>query len=71
MGRQKEEHEAHLSILICGYVDSAKSPNTGRFFFALGGLPERQWEKLKAEAASLGKGSIAPCFLHGPSEGGA
>jgi len=40
----------HLSIVICGHVDSGKSTTTGRLLFELGGLPERELEKLKQEA---------------------
>ena len=34
--------------MICGHVDSGKSTTTGRLIFELGGLPERELEKLKA-----------------------
>ena len=37
MSSEKE----HLSIVICGHVDSGKSTTTGRLLFELGGLPER------------------------------
>merc|ERR1712194_174044 len=53
----------HLSIVICGHVDSGKSTTTGRLIFELGGLPERELEKLKAEAERLGKGSFAFAFF--------
>ncbi|CAL1146275.1 unnamed protein product [Cladocopium goreaui] len=53
----------HLSIVICGHVDSGKSTTTGRLIFELGGLPERDLEKLKAEAERLGKGSFAFAFF--------
>ena len=52
----------HLSIVICGHVDSGKSTTTGRLIFELGGLPERELEKLKQEAERLGKGSFAFAF---------
>lgn len=35
--------------MICGHVDSGKSTTTGRLIFELGGLPERDLEKLKQE----------------------
>ena len=38
----------HLSIVICGHVDSGKSTTTGRLIFELGGIPEREIEKLRA-----------------------
>jgi elongation factor 1-alpha len=52
----------HLSIVICGHVDSGKSTTTGRLLFELGGIPERELEKLKEEAATLGKSSFAFAF---------
>merc|ERR1740115_353638 len=44
----------HLSIVICGHVDSGKSTTTGRLICEL--------EKLKQEAERLGKGSFAFAF---------
>jgi len=52
----------HMSVVICGHVDSGKSTTTGRLLFELGGVPEREMEKLKAEAEKLGKGSFAFAF---------
>jgi elongation factor 1-alpha len=52
----------HLSIVICGHVDSGKSTTTGRLIFELGGIPEREMEKLKQEAEQLGKSSFAFAF---------
>ena len=52
----------HLSIVICGHVDSGKSTTTSRLLFELGGIPERELEKLKAEAERLGKASFAFAF---------
>jgi elongation factor 1-alpha len=52
----------HLSIVICGHVDSGKSTTTGRLIFELGGIPEREVQKLKAEAERLGKGSFYFAF---------
>lgn len=56
------EGKDHLSIVICGHVDSGKSTTTGRLLFELGGIPEREMEKLKAEADALGKSSFAFAF---------
>mmetsp|Transcript_34398 Transcript_34398/g.75222 ORF Transcript_34398/g.75222 Transcript_34398/m.75222 type:complete len:470 (-) Transcript_34398:318-1727(-) len=56
------EGKDHLSIVICGHVDSGKSTTTGRLIFELGGIPERELEKLKAEAEALGKQSFAFAF---------
>jgi len=57
-----EKTKAHMSIVICGHVDSGKSTTTGRLLFELGGIPERELEKLKAEADRLGKSSFAFAF---------
>jgi len=57
-----DEEKPHLSIVICGHVDSGKSTTTGRLLFELGGIPERELEKLKATAAELGKSSFAFAF---------
>jgi elongation factor 1-alpha len=53
----------HLSIVICGHVDSGKSTTTGRLLFELGGIPEREMDKLRAEAETLGKASFAFAFF--------
>merc|ERR1712144_18088 len=51
-----------MSVVICGHVDSGKSTTTGRLLFELGGIPEREMQKLKEEAERLGKGSFAFAF---------
>ncbi|KAG1667522.1 hypothetical protein FOA52_003860 [Chlamydomonas sp. UWO 241] len=56
------EGKRHLSVVICGHVDSGKSTTTGRLIFELGGIPERELEKLKEEATRLGKASFAFAF---------
>jgi len=53
----------HMSIVICGHVDSGKSTTTGRLLFELGGIEEREMEKLKDEANKIGKGSFAFAFF--------
>ncbi|OZJ04966.1 hypothetical protein BZG36_01739 [Bifiguratus adelaidae] len=55
-------NKTHLSIVICGHVDSGKSTTTGRLLFELGGISEREMEKLKQEAERLGKSSFAFAF---------
>ena len=54
--------KTHVSIVICGHVDSGKSTTTGRLIFDLGGIPEREMQKLKDEAKTLGKDSFAFAF---------
>lgn len=71
MARENGHHAPHTSHLPpppllppsqCGHVDSGKSTTTGRLLFELGGIPERELEKLKEEAAALGKSSFAFAF---------
>jgi elongation factor 1-alpha len=57
-----KEGKQHVSIVICGHVDAGKSTTTGRLIFELGGISEREMEKLKAEADTMGKGSFAFAF---------
>jgi len=54
--------KTHCSIVICGHVDAGKSTTTGRLIFELGGIPEREMQKLKDEAKVLGKESFAFAF---------
>tara|TARA_B100001105_G_C22385050_1_gene441453 strand:- start:810 stop:2210 length:1401 start_codon:yes stop_codon:yes gene_type:complete len=53
----------HLGIVICGHVDAGKSTTTGHLLFELGGINDREIEKLKAEAEAMGKGSFAFAFF--------
>merc|ERR1712025_1287283 len=57
-----DSSKQHLSVVICGHVDSGKSTTTGRLLFELGGIPEREMTKLKDEAQALGKSSFAFAF---------
>merc|ERR1712093_272113 len=61
-GENMAEFKKHLSVVICGHVDSGKSTTTGRLLFELGGIPEREMVKLKEEAQALGKSSFAFAF---------
>merc|ERR1712149_23685 len=56
------DEKKHLSIVICGHVDSGKSTTTGRLLFELGKISQREKEKLEEEAAALGKSSFAFAF---------
>ena len=57
----------HLSIVICGHVDSGKSTTTGRLLFELGGIPEREMEKLQKELDYI-KGFLKHTFLRPNTE---
>lgn len=52
----------HLSIVIVGHVDAGKSTTTGHLLFKLGGISQREMDKLQAEADLLGKSSFAFAF---------
>ncbi len=41
--------KTHMSVVICGHVDSGKSTTTGRLLFELGGIPQREMDKLREE----------------------
>lgn len=56
------EGKQHVSIVVCGHVDSGKSTTTGHLIFDLGGIPEREMQKLRDEADRLGKSSFAFAF---------
>lgn len=62
MSNAMNNEKEHMSIVICGHVDSGKSTTTGRLIFELGGIPEREMEKLKVEADVLGRSSFAFAF---------
>ena len=57
------EDKKHLSIVICGHVDSGKSTTTGRLIFDSGGINDREMKKLQDEADRLGKSSFAFAFI--------
>merc|ERR1712054_396068 len=59
----------HMSVVICGHVDSGKSTTTGRLLFELGGIPQREMDKLKEEAEKIGKGSFAFAFYMDTQKG--
>ena len=57
------DKKTHLGVVIVGTVDAGKSTTTGHLLFELGGLSQRELDKLKAEADALGKGSFAFAFF--------
>jgi len=58
-----KQGKAHLGIVIVGHVDAGKSTTTGRLLFELGGMSERELEKLRKEAQELGKDSFLFAFF--------
>jgi len=62
-GASGEEAKPHVSVVVCGHVDSGKSTTTGRLMFELGGISQREMDKLRAKAQEMGKGSFAFAFF--------
>jgi len=62
MSEVAKENKQHVSIVVCGHVDAGKSTTTGNLIFSLGGIPDREMQKLKDEAKRLGKDSFAFAF---------
>lgn len=52
----------HVSVVIAGHVDSGKSSLCGRLLFELGGISDREMQKLRDEAKALGKDSFCYAF---------
>lgn len=59
---ESDKEIEHMSVVICGHIDSGKSTTTGRLLFELGGIPKREMDKLREEAEKIGKGSFAFAF---------
>jgi len=57
------EGKDHLGLVIVGHVDAGKSTTTGHLLFELGGMSDRDLEKLKKEAEAMGKGSFAFAYF--------
>jgi len=55
--------KTHLGLVIVGHVDAGKSTTTGRLLFELGGMTERDLDKLRKEAKELGKDSFIFAFF--------
>merc|ERR1712130_923058 len=55
--------KTHLGIVIVGHVDAGKSTTTGRLLFELGGMSDRDLDKLRKEAQELGKESFLFAFF--------
>ena len=63
MSDDPKKGKKHLGIVIVGHVDAGKSTTTGRLLFELGGLNERELDKLRKEAKELGKESFVFAFF--------
>jgi elongation factor 1-alpha len=57
-----EVKKEHISIVIVGEVDAGKSSLCGNLLFSLGGISDREMEKLKQTAKEMGKESFGFAF---------
>lgn len=55
----EDPNKQHVSIVVAGHVDAGKSSLTGRLLYDLGGINEREMEKLRKIAEENGKPSFA------------
>lgn len=53
----------HVSVVFAGHVDAGKSSCVGHLLFELGGISDREMEKMKQEAEAMGKGSFCFAFF--------
>lgn len=63
MAESATKGKKHVGIVIVGHVDAGKSTTTGRLLFELGGINQRDLDKLKKEAQELGKESFMFAFF--------
>ena len=55
---EQSTEKKHLSLVVCGHVDAGKSTTTGHLIFKLGGVSQREMEKLQEEAANNNMSSL-------------
>ena len=53
------ESKQHISLVVCGHVDAGKSTTTGHLIFKLGGINQREMDKLQTEADLQNRSSFA------------
>jgi len=53
----------HLNLVFIGHVDSGKSTSVGRILYETGAISEQQLNKLKEEAAKVGKTTFEFAFV--------
>jgi elongation factor 1-alpha len=63
MAASATQGKTHLGLVIVGHVDAGKSTTTGHLLFELGGMTERDLDKLRKEAKELGKESFLFAFF--------
>ena len=58
MNKENNEEKAHISLVVAGHVDAGKSTTVGHLIFKLGGISERELQKLQQAADEQGKSSF-------------
>lgn len=58
-----DSSKQHIGIVIVGHVDAGKSTLTGRLLYNLGGIKQRDLEKLREEAKNNGKHGFEFAYL--------
>jgi len=56
---EEQTEKKHLSLVVCGHVDAGKSTTTGHLIFKLGGVSQREMDKLRQEAEIMNRSSFA------------
>lgn len=59
----ENKDKQHVSIAICGHVDSGKSTTCGHLLFKLGGISDREYKKMEEIAKQMGKESFSYAFF--------
>lgn len=59
----KNANKTHISIVVAGHVDSGKSTTTGHLMYELGGITDRDLEKMRKLAEDQGKGSFTFAYF--------
>lgn len=59
----KNANKTHVSVVVAGHVDSGKSTTTGHLMYELGGISDRDLEKMKKVAEDMGKSSFSFAYF--------
>ena len=61
--KNNENEKEHLGLVVVGHVDAGKSTTTARLIYELGGVNEREMDKIKKKAIEEGKESFGYAWL--------
>ena len=63
MIEKKMNEKEHLGLIVVGHVDAGKSTTTARLIYELGGINEREVNKIKKKAIEEGKESFGLAWI--------